>query len=271
MGTTLDSIEQPRTEARRDRRHDDADFRAWTRGDRSARDRLIERYLPLAVAVARRFVRRDSDLLEDVKQVAALGLVKAVDRYDLGKGTAFSSFAVPTIQGEIRRYFRDRTWMVRPPRDLQELAVRLDRERDLLTEALGRSPTAQELADRTDCSLEEVIDALQATSARVSDSLDRTVGADDDGRTLAEELGAIDEGFAAAEDRATLEPLLRRLSARQRAVLLLYLRHDLTQREIGERVGCSQMHVSRIYRGAVAELQELAEQARTGTGLAVAG
>jgi RNA polymerase sigma-B factor len=268
MGATLESIDQPRS---RRRRQEDADFSALAQGDTSARERLIERFLPLATAVARRFVHHDSDLLDDVKQVAALGLVKAVDRYDLDKGTAFSTFAVPTIQGEIRRYFRDRTWMVRPPRDLQELAVRLDRERNQLTEAFGRSPTAQELADRSSCTVEEVIDALEATNARVSESLDRTVRSDqDDGRTIAEVLGALDEGFAAVDDRVTLEPLLRTLSARQRAVLILYLRHDLTQREIGERIGCSQMHVSRLYRGAVARLQELAEQGAQGAARAVA-
>jgi RNA polymerase sigma-B factor len=238
------------------RRREAADFRACARHrDGRARERLIEAYLPLAASVARRFVHGNPDLLDDVKQVAAMALVKAVDRYDPDNGNAFSSFAVPTIEGEIRRYFRDYTWAVRVPRDLQERAVRLERDRDALSEDLGRAPTAQELADWSHCTVEEIVDALEASDARVGDSFDRPVAADDDGgRTLAERLGAPDDGYEGAEARALLDPLLATLDERERDVIRMYLHEDMTQAEIGREIGCSQMHVSRIYRGAVTKL-----------------
>jgi RNA polymerase sigma-B factor len=211
--------------------------------------------MPLALSIARRYAHRDPDLLDELTQVAAIGLIKAVDRYDADSGNAFSSFAVPTIQGEIRRYFRDHRWAVRVPRDLQERAVRIERDRDHLTEELGRNPTVAEIADWNGCGVEDVIDAMEASNARVGDSLERPCGADhEDAHTLADRLGANDEGFAAAESRTVLAPLLATLSERERAVVLMYLRDDLTQAEIGRRIGCSQMHVSRIYRGAIAKL-----------------
>ena len=244
-----------------DRRHREAaDFRACAhRRDDRARERLIEAYLPLAASMARRFVHGNPHLLDDVKQVAAMALVKAVDRYDPDNGNAFSSFAVPTIEGEIRRYFRDYTWAVRVPRDLQERAVRLERDRDALSEELGRAPTARELADWSRCTVEEIVDALEATDARLGDSFDRPMGGDDDeGRTLAERLGASDDGYEGAEARAVLDPLLATLSDRERAVIRMYVHADMTQAEIGRVIGCSQMHVSRIYRGAVAKLVAVA-------------
>ena len=238
------------------RRREAADFRACAgQRDGRARERLIQAYLPLAASVARRFVHGNPDLLDDIKQVAAMALVKAVDRYDPDNGNAFSSYAVPTMEGEIRRYFRDYTWAVRVPRDLQERAVRLERDRDALSEELGRAPTAQELADWSRCSVEEIIDALEASDARVGDSFDRPMGGDDDeGRTLAERLGASDDNYAGAEARAVLDPLLATLSERERTVIHMYLHADMTQAEIGRAIGCSQMHVSRIYRGGVAKL-----------------
>jgi RNA polymerase sigma-B factor len=225
------------------------------RRDARARERAIRDSMPLATSIARRYVHGDPDLLEDLTQVAAIGLINAVDRYDPDSGNAFSSFAVPTIQGEIRRYFRDHRWAVRVPRDLQERAVRIERDRDHLTEELGRNPTAEELAGWCSCSVEDVIDAMEAANARVGESLDRPVRTDDDeSQTLAERLGADDDGFDAADARASLAPLLATLSERERTVLLMYLRDDLTQAEIGRRIGFSQMHVSRIYRGALAKL-----------------
>jgi RNA polymerase sigma-B factor len=199
--------------------------------------------------------------LDDLKQIAAFGLLKALDRYDPGHGAAFSSFAVPTMQGEIRRYFRDATWSVRLPRELQERAVRIEREREQLTQDLRRNPTPRELAKRIGCTIEEIIDASEASHARASDSFDRPVQSHGgDASVLAELLGYEDAGFAAAEASATLDVLLSSLSERDRLVIELRLREDLTQAEIGQRVGCSQMHVSRIMRAA---LKQLADSAAT--------
>lgn len=197
--------------------------------------------------------------LDDLKQIAAMGLLKALERYDPDHGAAFSSFAVPTMQGEIRRYFRDATWSVRLPRDLQERAVRIEREREQLTNDFGRNPTARELAERIGCTIEEIIDASEASQARASDSFDRPLQAENgDGETLAERLGYEDGGFAAAEATATLDVLIGSLPERDRLVLRLRLREDLTQAEIGRIVGCSQMHVSRILRTALKQLADSA-------------
>jgi RNA polymerase sigma-B factor len=248
-------------ERRVDGRRDAADFRAYAEHrDARARERLVRAHLPLANATARRFDRGGRVPLEDLQQVAALGLIKALERFDPEKGVAFSSFAVPTMEGEIRRYFRDFTWMVRPPRDLQERAVRVDREREQLTSALGRAPTARELADRIGCSVEDIIDATEAAQARGSDSIDRTLGADEDaGDTLGDRLGGDDPGFAAAEATATLDRLLDTLSERDALVLRLRFHEELTQAEIGARIGRSQMHVSRILRAALARVVAHAE------------
>jgi RNA polymerase sigma-B factor len=219
--------------------------------------------MQLATSIARRYAHGNPDLLEELTQVAAIGLINAVDRYDPNNGNAFSSFAVPTIQGEIRRYFRDHGWAVRVPRDLQERAVRIERDRDHLTEQLGRNPTAAELADWCGWTVEDVIDAIGAANARVGDSLERPMRAEDDGsQTLGDGIGAEDDGFAAADARASLTPLLATLSPRDRTVVRMYLQDDLTQAEIGRRSGCSQMHVSRIYRAAIAKLTARADDQR---------
>jgi RNA polymerase sigma-B factor len=250
--------------AHAERRHEPADFRAYAEHrDPHARERLPRAHLPLANAIARRFDRGDRVPLEDLQQIAALGLIKALDRFDPDNGAAFSSFAVPTIQGEIRRYFRDFSWTIRPPRELQERAIRIEREREQLTRELGRSPTAAELAHRLGCTIEDILDAAEAAQARGSDSFDRPVAANDndDGATLAERLGAEDPGFAAAEVTATLDGLLATLSERDARVVHLRFREDLTQAEIGRRIGCSQMHVSRILRTALAQLTQHAHTA----------
>ena len=213
-------------------------------------------YLPLANAIARRFDRGRVPL-EDLQQIAAVGLLKALERFDPDNGAAFSSFSVPTMQGEIRRYFRDRTWTVRPPRDLQERVIRMAREREQMTEDLGRNPTATELAERIGCTVEEIIDAAEAADARGSDSFDRPLRDDeDDGHTLGERLGTEDPGFAAAEASADLDRLLDMLPVRDALMLRLRFREDLTQAEIGKRVGLSQMQVSRILRNALAQLAD---------------
>jgi RNA polymerase sigma-B factor len=233
-----------------------ADLRAYAdHREPGARERLIRDYLPLANAIARRFDRGQRVPLEDLQQVAAIGLLKALDRYDPAHGAAFSTFAVPTMRGEIMRYLRDFTWTVRPPRELQQRAIRIEREREQLTNALGRNPTARELAAQVGCTLEELLDASEAAHARASDSFDRPVTTQEgDAATLGERLGQEDPGFEAAESSATLDRLLNTLSEREQLVLRLRFREDLTQTEIARRIGCSQMHVSRIQRAAVAQL-----------------
>jgi len=247
--------------APRDREREAEDLSAYANDrDPRARERLIRRYLPLANSVARRFDHGRAPL-EDLKQIAAIGLLKALDRYDPANGAAFSSFAVPTMQGEIRRYFRDFTWTVRPPRELQERALRIEREREQFTNDRGRNPTARELAAQVGCTLEELLDASEAAQARASDSFDRPVTTREDaGATLGERLGDEDPGFAAAEASATLDRLMNTLSERDQLVLRLRFHDDLTQSEIAQRIGCSQMHVSRILRTALSQLDQVATQ-----------
>lgn len=212
-----------------------------------------DHHLPLANAIARRFDRGGRVPLTDLQQVAAVGLIKALDRFDPDHGSAFRSFAVPTMEGELRRYFRDFTWSVRPPRELQERAVRIERER-LATE-LGRSPTARELAARIGCTTEDVVDALEAAQARGSDSLDRPVASDDtEGGSLGDRLGVEEPGFAAAEATVTVDRLLATLSEREALAVRLRFHEELTQAEIGARIGCSQMQVSRLLRAALTQL-----------------
>jgi RNA polymerase sigma-B factor len=238
------------------REREAADLRAYAdHREPGARERLIRNYLPLANSIARRFDRGRRVPLEDLQQIAAIGLLKALDRYDPAYGAAFSTFAVPTMQGEIRRYFRDFTWAVRPPRELQERAIRFEREREHLTNDLGRNPTARELAAKVGCTTEELLHASEAANARSSDSFDRPATTQDgDAATLGERLGDEDPGFEAAEATATVDGLLNTLSERDQLVLRLRFREDLTQAEIGRRIGCSQMHVSRIQRAALARL-----------------
>jgi RNA polymerase sigma-B factor len=184
----------------------------------------------------------------------------AVDRWDPERGTAFSTFAVPTILGQLRRYFRDSTWLVRPPRDLQELWLDVSKTRDELWQELGRSPTARDVADRLGVTIEQVSDALQLGVARVADSLDELLRpGDPDGATVLERAADPDDRFAAADAAIALDQMSGVLDDRAREVIRLRYREDLLQREIAERVGCSQMHVSRILREAVGVLAEHAE------------
>ena len=228
------------------------------RDDPAARAALVERYLPLAKKLARRY-EAGGEPLEDLIQVASLGLLKAIDRFDPDRGTAFSTFAVPTIVGELKRHFRDKGWSLRVPRDLQELSLRVERASELLLHELRRAPTPSELADRLEVSIEQVLDARQAATARRADSLDRVSSDDDqDGRRLAVSLGDEDPGYRQAEHSATLEPLMSALSDRERELLWLRFAEDLTQAEIGTRRGISQMHVSRLLGRAVAQLREAA-------------
>jgi RNA polymerase sigma-B factor len=225
--------------------------------DRVPREQLIERYLPLARHLARRYKGGNAEL-DDLNQVAAFALVKAVDRFDPDRGIAFSSFAVPTIVGELKRHFRDHGWVVRVPRDVQELKLKLDRMVAALTGELGRAPTAGELADRTGATVEQVLDALGAASAHYPDSLDRPVNEEgDDG--LGQLLGGEDPGYEEVENVELVDGLLATLPERERLILRLRFEDELTQAEIGRRLGVSQMHVSRLIRKSIARLQQASE------------
>jgi RNA polymerase sigma-B factor len=228
------------------------------------REMLIERFLPLARQLARRY-QRPEEPFDDLYQVACLGLVKAIDRFDLEREVAFSSYAVPTILGEIKRYFRDRTWSVRVPRDLQELALRVDRAVGDLSLDLHRQPTVAEIATRVGAEEEDVLEALEASGAYRATSLEAPRGSEDDsGETLGDTLGTDEQGFALAEHRATIARLMRSLSPREREVLRLRFEEDLTQGEIGERIGVSQMQVSRIIRQSLGRLRSFASTSPQG-------
>jgi RNA polymerase sigma-B factor len=225
------------------------------------RDVLVERFLPLARQLAARCPRA-TEPLDDLFQVACLGLVKAIDRFDVDRETAFSSYAVPTIMGELKRYFRDKTWPVRVPRDLKELALRVERAAERLTrDELGRPPSVSELAEAVQASHEEVLEALEAITSYHSVSLDaRRHNDEDDEATLADSLGQADNGYGQAEQRVLLDGLLRHLNPREREVVRLRFEEDLTQQEIGDRIGISQMQVSRILRASIPRLHEIAAQ-----------
>jgi RNA polymerase sigma-B factor len=229
------------------------------------RDAIVERFLPLARQIAARYQRR-GEPFEDIFQVACFGLVKAVDRFDPARGIAFSSYAVPTIAGEIKRYFRDFTWAVRVPRDLQDLALRVERVIGELTERLGRQPSVEEVADATGTDPEALLEAMHARDASRAASLQapRSGTHEVPAETLGDTLGRAEDGFRRVEQRADLASLLRALPAREREVLLLRFEADLTQAEIGARIGVSQMQVSRILRHAMADLRALAADARSG-------
>jgi RNA polymerase sigma-B factor len=227
------------------------------RGDPVDREMLIERFLPLARQLARRYQRPDVPF-DDVFQVACLGLINAIDRFDLDRGVAFSSYAVPTILGEIKRYFRDRTWSVRVPRDLQDLALKVDRAAADLRVRLHREPTVAELVAKVGATEEEVVEALAAYGALKSSSLDEPARGDDEADTLGDGLGIEEEGYAGAEDRATLAVLMRGITPRERQILHLRFAEDLTQAEIAAIVGVSQMQVSRIIRQALTRLRAYA-------------
>jgi RNA polymerase sigma-B factor len=227
--------------------------------DARLREQLVQRYLPLARYAASQY-RRGSEPFDDLMQVASLGLLKAIDRYDPVRGAAFTSYALPTMVGELRRHFRDRSWMVRPPRDLQETALAVEKVADALSRDQGRSPTIGEIATEMELSEEAVLDAREALTARMSTSLSSPSRAgDDEAPSLEARLGTDDDGFATAEHRATLDVLRRSLTAREREIVRLRFEDDLTQAEIGAIVGLSQMHVSRLLRTALGKLRDAAQ------------
>jgi RNA polymerase sigma-B factor len=231
------------------------DQRLRRRGDRQARAELAARYMPLARTLALRY-RASHEPLDDLIQVASVGLVKAIDRWDPDRGTAFATFAVPTILGELRRYFRDCTWAVKPPRATQELSLHVTRARDRLWATLGREPTVAELAAALDNNHERVLDALQAAAAQDAHPLDAPLAdGGEEGATFLDHLGEVDPAYGAVEDQLLTQDLINRLDRRAREVLRLRYDQDLLQWEIADRVGVSQMQVSRILRDALDTLQ----------------
>ena len=224
-------------------------------GDLSAREQLIEQYMSLVRSLARRYAYR-GELLDDLVQIGAIGLIKAIDRFDLNRGVELTTYATPNIIGEIKRHFRDRGWSVRVPRGLQELNIQLSRLLEELTVTLGRSPTIAELAKAAEVSDEEVLEALQ--SGRAYSSLSLSVGAsqDEDGDLdPLESLGTEEPRYALTEDLAVLAPGFRVLDERERRILHLRFFEGLTQSQIAQQVGISQMHVSRLIRRSLEKIR----------------
>lgn len=223
---------------------------------RNRKDKIVERCLPLADHIARRFEGR-GELRDDLVQVARVGLVNAVTRFDVETGSDFVSFAVPTIMGEVRRHFRDNSWSVKVPRRLKELHLRLGVATAELSQRLGRAPTASELAAELELSRDEVVEGLVAGSSYNTLSIDGGGSSDeDDVRSIADTLGEVDARMDRIEDREALRPLLDALPERERTVLVLRFFESMTQTQIAERVGISQMHVSRLLAKSLAKLRE---------------
>jgi RNA polymerase sigma-B factor len=229
-------------------------------GSRRDRDALIERFMPLARSLARRY-RRGPEPLEDLEQVASLALLRAVEGFDPTRGLAFSSYAVPSIAGALKRHYRDFGWSVRMPRDLQELALRIDRFNDEAWATNGSAPTATEIAEKAGVSVEAVVEAREAHLALRADSLDQPLRSteDDAGASLLDTIGSSDGDYDRAFDRLVLDSLLATLDERDRTIVRLYYREELTHSEIGERLGLSQMHISRLLRQATAQLVAAAQ------------
>jgi RNA polymerase sigma-B factor len=221
----------------------------------AARDRLIESLLPLAAHLARRF-RDRGEPLDDLVQVATLGLIKAVDRFDPTVGTEFVGFAVPTIIGEIKRHFRDKTWAVRVPRRLQELRLAISHANAELTHSLGRPPTAAQVAEHLGVTEDDVLEGLEGARAYKATSLSTPTSDDQNGSSLGDMLGADDPGYDRADARATLASALATLSDRDREIVLLRFHGNMTQQQIAERIGISQMHVSRLLTRSLTRLRE---------------
>ena len=224
-------------------------------GDKAARDELIERHMPLARSLAVQY-RHAREPFDDLCQVANLGLVKAVDRYDPDRGIAFTSYAVPTILGELKRHFRDRTWSIHVSRSVQESIARVNKATETLRQQLGRFPTAGEVAEHCGMNLEDVTEALLADDASRMSSLDAPVQREDG--DLSDLLGREDAGLDRVENALWIEQLSAQLTPREREILRLRFVEDLVQREIAERMGISQMHVSRVLRQALEHLSQAA-------------
>ncbi len=247
----------------------DGDVRALTRdafgrlagldegdpGRAAVRADLVRLHLPLVEHLARRF-RNRGEPLDDLVQVGTIGLIKAVDRFDLQRGVEFSTYATPTIVGEIKRWFRDKGWSIRVPRRLQELRLSLVTATGELTQELGRSPTVAELANRLSISEDEILEGLESANAYSTVSLDAPESATWDGPSVGEALGEDDDALATVEFRESLRPLLAALAPRERRIVVLRFFRQMTQTQIAAEVGMSQMHVSRLLARSLATLRE---------------
>lgn len=224
-------------------------------GDGHAREELITRYLPLVRSLARRFSSR-GQAMEDLIQVGSIGLIKAIDRFDINRGVELSTYATPTILGEIKRYFRDKGWAVKVPRALQDLNIRLNRVIEQLTVELNRSPTIAELAKASDSTEEEVLEALESGRAYSSLSIYSSGSSDeDDSLELLDYLGTVESDYELVEQRRFLAPAMEQLDERERLILHLRFFEGMTQTQIAARVGISQMHVSRLIRKSIEVLR----------------
>ncbi|HEV2076077.1 MAG TPA: SigB/SigF/SigG family RNA polymerase sigma factor, partial [Thermoleophilaceae bacterium] len=240
------------------------------RRDGAAREALVRRFLPLTRQLARRY-RRGSEPVEDLEQVASLALVKAIDRYDISRGTAFSTFLVPTVLGELKRHFRDSAWAAHVPRRMQERVMRVTHAIDSLSTESGHSPSVVDIAAATEQSIEQVLEAMEASHAYHARPLEGP-DPDEDGEEpdhLAA-LGRPEAGYELVELGASVRPAVRAMPDREREILRLRFVEDLTQSQIAERVGISQMHVSRLIRAAVEQLQQASDEDAVAEGVAPA-
>jgi RNA polymerase sigma-B factor len=225
-----------------------------------ARDALVHLHLPLVEHCARRF-RNRGEPLEDLVQVGTIGLIKSIDRFDAERGVEFSTYATPTIIGEIKRYFRDKGWAIRVPRRLQELRMQIGAATAELTQSLGRSPTPRELAEAIGCTVEEIVEGIESSNAYSTLSLDATDDGDDGGAaTMLDAIGVDDEGLEHVEIRESIKPLLDRLEPREKKILLLRFFKNMTQSQIAEEIGVSQMHVSRLLNRTLEQLRTSLEE-----------
>ena len=219
------------------------------------RDALVEMHLPLVEYLARRFGNK-GEPLDDLIQVATIGLIKSVDRFDLDRGVEFSTYATPTIVGEIKRHFRDKAWAIRVPRRLQELKLLLAKATGALSQSLGRSPTVAELARQLRTTEEEVLEGLESANAYSAVSLDTPETGDDGAPAVADSLGSTDQALEGVEYRESLKPLLDRLPLREKRILLLRFFQNMSQSQIAAELGISQMHVSRLLSRTLAQLRQ---------------
>jgi RNA polymerase sigma-B factor len=223
-------------------------------GDMTAREELIERHLPLVRSLARRYAGR-GEALEDIEQVGAIGLIKAIDRFELSREVSLATYATPNVVGEIKRHFRDKGWAIRVPRALQELNASMSGAIERLTARLGHSPSIAEIAEELKTTPEEVLEAMEVGSAYSTVSLSTGPGGEEDLDPL-ETIGGEDAGFERSEQRAALEPALDRLPPREREILRMRFEEGLPQTQIAQRVGLSQMHVSRLIRKSLQVMRE---------------
>jgi RNA polymerase sigma-B factor len=219
---------------------------ALSESDRAAaREDLVHLHLPLVEHCARRF-RNRGEPFEDLVQVGTIGLLKSIDRFEAARGVEFSTYATPTIIGEIKRYFRDKGWAIKVPRRLQELRMQITTTTAELTQSLGRSPTPRELAERIGCTVEEIIEGMESSNAYATLSLDATDDGDETGSSMLDALGIEDPDLEHVEVRESIKPMLDQLDPREKRILVLRFFKNMTQTQIAEEIGISQMHVSRL-------------------------